>query len=100
MTSYYGPNLQKYTSFQVNIQGCIKFLITPLGRGSLSSLLGKNIKLCRGEGNIMDVGKNRFLEKRIRLCNIICSTILRLLGRISSLEKGKVIEISGKKIKM
>ena len=34
--------------------------------GSLSSLLGKNIKLCREEGNIMAWGKNVNWKKRKR----------------------------------
>ena len=36
----------------------------PPGMGSLPSLLGKNIQLCRGEGNIMAVEKNITWQKR------------------------------------
>ena len=46
----------------------------------------------------MSWGKNLTWKKRLRGSNIVCSIILRLLGRISSGEKGR--KISGKKIKI
>ena len=67
---------------------------SPWGRGSLSSLLGKNIKLRRGEGNIIAVGKKKTLTRGI------FPITLRLLGSILSEEKGKGTEILGKKIRI
>ena len=55
-------------------QGCIKFPTTPPPAAPVGSLLGKNIKLGRGEGNIKDVGMNITLKKG----NIL---ILKLLER-------------------
>ena len=80
-------------------QGCIKFPIPPwlglgsclrsrrlcLGWGSLSSLLGKNIKFRRGEGNIKGIVNNIAWKKKNGK-NILSLLILRLLGRISSKE--------------
>ena len=43
-------------------------------------------------------GEENNVEKRERESNILFSIILRLLGRISSMEKGKEKEIFGKKI--
>ena len=60
----------------------------------------KNIKLGRGEGNIMDLGKNITWKKRRRGSNIIFPIILRLLGVILSGEKGTGTEISENKIKI
>ena len=57
----------------------------------------KNNKLWRREGNIMAVRKNITWEQ---VSNIIFPKILKLFGRISSGEKGKGTEISGKKIKI
>ena len=51
--------------------------------GSFSSLVGKNIKFWRGEGNIKAVGKNITLKK-VRGSNITLPIIVRLLGSISS----------------
>ena len=67
------------------LKRCIKFLIF--------SLLGKNVKLWRGEGNTIAVGKNITWKKRGS--NIIFPFIIRLLGRISSGEEGKGTEILG-----
>ena len=49
---------EKLNICTATIQGCKKFLIPPPLGGSLSSLFGKNIKLERGEGNIMAGRKN------------------------------------------
>ena len=43
-------------------------------------------------------GEDYNVETRLRASNIICSIILRLLGRISSREYGKGTKISGEKI--
>ena len=45
------------------LQGCIKLTITSPGRGSLSTMLGKNIKFGRGECNIKGVGENIMWKK-------------------------------------
>ena len=71
----------------------------PRGGGILSSLLGKNIKFRRGEGNILAVGKNITLKKELR-SNFSFSIISGLLGRTSNGKKGKGVGISGKKIKI
>ena len=72
------------------------FRILPLDLGGGR---GKFIKSV-GEGNIMAVGKNITWKKAEGESNIIFSKVLRLLGRISSMKKGKGTEIPGKKTKI
>ena len=63
-----------------------------VGGGRLPSLLGKNIKFWRGEGNIMD--------KREKGSIIVSPMISILLGRISRGVERKGTEISVKNIKI
>ena len=80
------------------LQGCMKFLIPPTGGGvKFITSVGEEYQVVkRGNENHGLWGKS-IVEKRLRGSNIICSIILRLLGRISSGIKGKGTDISGRK---
>ena len=65
----------------MKLQGCIKFLVI-----SMSRMMGKNIKLLRGEGNIMAVRINITWKRE---SNVIFLVIIWLLGQISSGAEGK-----------
>ena len=58
------------------------------------------VPYCEDGKRISWLGKEYILEKREYGHNIIFPIILRLLGRISSGEEGKVTEILGKIIKI
>ena len=45
--------------FRITTVSTLQALETGVNKVPVTSLLGKNIKLCRREGNIMAVGKNK-----------------------------------------
>ena len=66
------------------MQGCIKFLISPLWKGKFIKSVGEEYQMVEKEGNIIVVGKNITWKKNERGSNIIFHIVLRLLGRTSS----------------
>ena len=71
------------------IQGCIKFLTPPPGRGTFIKYLGEEYQVAKGGGEgILRLLGQYYVKKREKGVNIILPMILRLLGRISSGKEG------------